>query len=233
MGEGLYNFGELLEHPVVTTPEETEFAWLAELLRAFNAGDIAQYEALVGQHHAELHQQPALLANTTFSRRRSRPRAPRRCSSSVSARRASAPSPSTRLPLRPICRWTRSSCSSCVRSRSLIRGLLDEVDRTLRVTWVQPRVFGSSQINLMKERLQTWCGTVNKTLSSSRTRRPSSPKVGGGVEEGKGNGIGLQRRPTCTRRPRRRARPDREPAAGLLRRACGAEAVRVRVERSA
>ena len=56
VGEGLYNFGELLEHPVVTTLEETEFAWLAELLRAFNAGDIAQYESLVGQHHAKLHQ---------------------------------------------------------------------------------------------------------------------------------------------------------------------------------
>jgi 26S proteasome regulatory subunit N9 len=66
VGEGLYNFGELLEHPVVATLEQTEFAWLADLLRAFNAGDIAQYESLVMSHHAKLEQQPALLANTTF-----------------------------------------------------------------------------------------------------------------------------------------------------------------------
>jgi 26S proteasome regulatory subunit N9 len=66
VGEGLYNFGELLEHPVVTTLEQTEFAWLADLLRAFNAGDIPQYESLVMSHHAKLEEQPALLANTTF-----------------------------------------------------------------------------------------------------------------------------------------------------------------------
>ena len=42
VGEGLYNFGELLEHPVVTTLEASEFIWLAQLLRAFNAGDIAK-----------------------------------------------------------------------------------------------------------------------------------------------------------------------------------------------
>jgi len=66
VGEGLYNFGELLEHPVVTTLEATEFAWLAQLLRAFNAGDIAKYEALVAQFHAKLEEQPALLSNTNF-----------------------------------------------------------------------------------------------------------------------------------------------------------------------
>jgi hypothetical protein len=42
VGEGLYNFGELLEHPVVATLEATHFAWLAHLLRAFSAGDIDQ-----------------------------------------------------------------------------------------------------------------------------------------------------------------------------------------------
>jgi hypothetical protein len=49
-------------------------------------------------------------------------------------------------------------------SLKLIRGLLDQVDGTLRVTWVQPRVLQTAQIALMKERLQTWTGTVNKTL---------------------------------------------------------------------
>ena len=94
VGEGLYNFGELLEHPVVTTLEATDFAWLdtgsthgvgrqphsplsrplqatdfawlAHLLRAFSVGDIDQYESLVETHHAQLAEQPALLANTSF-----------------------------------------------------------------------------------------------------------------------------------------------------------------------
>ena len=61
VGENLYNFGELLEHPVISVLQETEFAWLAHLLRAFNAGDIAQYEVLVAAHHTQLEAQPALL----------------------------------------------------------------------------------------------------------------------------------------------------------------------------
>jgi len=54
VGEKLYNFGELLEHPVVATLEQTQYAWLAQLLRAFNAGDIEQYEALVAREHMQL-----------------------------------------------------------------------------------------------------------------------------------------------------------------------------------
>mgnify|MGYP004229651129 CR=1 FL=1 len=29
VGENLYNFGELLEHPVISVLQETEFGWLA------------------------------------------------------------------------------------------------------------------------------------------------------------------------------------------------------------
>merc|ERR1712216_750019 len=61
-----YNFGELLEHPVISVLQETQYAWLAHLLRAFNAGDIAQYEVLVAAHHQQLEAQPALLLNTNF-----------------------------------------------------------------------------------------------------------------------------------------------------------------------
>jgi 26S proteasome regulatory subunit N9 len=49
-------------------------------------------------------------------------------------------------------------------SLGLIRGTLDEVDQTLRVHWVQPRVLAKEQIGLMSERLKTWTETVQKTL---------------------------------------------------------------------
>ena len=173
VGEGLYNFGELLEHPVVTTLESTEFAWLAELLRAFNAGDIAQYESLVQSHHGKLEQQPALLANTTFLKEkitlmcltetlfeRIGPSAERTIAFSAIASASNLPVDQVELlVMRAL-------------SLKLIKGLLDEVDGTLRVTWVQPRVLQSSQISLMKERLQTWTGTVNNTLQFLENETP-------------------------------------------------------------
>jgi len=173
VGEGLYNFGELLEHPVVATLEATEFAWLADLLRAFNCGDIAQYESLVQSHRAKLEQQPALLANTTFLKekitlmclsetlfQRIGPSGDRSIAFSEIASAASLPLDQVELlVMRAL-------------SLKLIRGVLDEVDQTLRVTWVQPRVLQPAQINLMQERLQGWCGTVNKTLSFLENETP-------------------------------------------------------------
>ena len=165
VGEGLYNFGELLQHPVVKTLEETEYGWLADLLRAFNAGDIAQYESLVQAHHAKLEEQPALLANTTFLKEK----ITLMCLTETLFRRI-GPSGDRTVPFSAIAEAANLPVEQVellvmrALSLKLIRGVLDQVDATLRVTWVQPRVLQTSQIGLMSERLQTWCGTVNKTL---------------------------------------------------------------------
>ena len=50
-------------------------------------------------------------------------------------------------------------------SLGLIRGVLDQVDGTLRIDWVQPRVLQKAQVAQMTEQLGTWCGTVDKTLA--------------------------------------------------------------------
>lgn len=40
LGEHVYSFGQLLQHPIVGVLQGGAFAWLHELLEAFNAGDI-------------------------------------------------------------------------------------------------------------------------------------------------------------------------------------------------
>jgi 26S proteasome regulatory subunit N9 len=49
LGEGVYNLGELLAHPVLESLKETPNSWLIDLLQAFNAGDIAALERLKSQ----------------------------------------------------------------------------------------------------------------------------------------------------------------------------------------
>ena len=49
-------------------------------------------------------------------------------------------------------------------SLQLIRGKIDQVDGTIAVEWVQPRVLQQPQIAKMTERLATWTGTVDSTL---------------------------------------------------------------------
>lgn len=49
LGDGVYNLGELLAHPVLQSLKGTPNAWLVDLLQAFNAGDIAALERLKTQ----------------------------------------------------------------------------------------------------------------------------------------------------------------------------------------
>ena len=46
LGKGVYNFGELLAHPVLETLKSTERAWLIDLLYAFNSGNIPKFDQL-------------------------------------------------------------------------------------------------------------------------------------------------------------------------------------------
>lgn len=45
-------------------------------------------------------------------------------------------------------------------SLSLIRGSIDQIDQTARITWVQPRVLGKEQIDELRVRLDDWSTKV-------------------------------------------------------------------------
>merc|ERR1711894_826727 len=48
LGKDVYNFGELLAHPVLNALNGTPNEWLVNLLMAFNSGDVETYEKLRG-----------------------------------------------------------------------------------------------------------------------------------------------------------------------------------------
>jgi len=43
-----------------------------------------------------------------------------------------------------------------------MKGLIDEVNKTVSIYWVQPRVLDLQQIGKMKERLDTWIDSVGQ-----------------------------------------------------------------------
>ncbi|XP_033128289.1 26S proteasome non-ATPase regulatory subunit 13 homolog A isoform X2 [Brassica rapa] len=63
LGENIYNFGELLAHPILKSLLGTNVEWLYHILQAFNHGDLVQYQELCRVHHASLIAQPALVEN--------------------------------------------------------------------------------------------------------------------------------------------------------------------------
>jgi len=45
----------------------------------------------------------------------------------------------------------------------LVKGVIDEVDEKVHMTWVQPRVLNTEQIGRMAERLASWVHEVSAT----------------------------------------------------------------------
>nr|KAG5706884.1 hypothetical protein BaRGS_021390 [Batillaria attramentaria] len=46
LGDGVYNFGELLAHDILLSLKNTDKEWLVDLLYAFNSGNIAKFDEL-------------------------------------------------------------------------------------------------------------------------------------------------------------------------------------------
>lgn len=155
LGEGVYNLGELLAHPVLDSLQNTPNAWLVELLFAFNSGDIVKFEAMTPQwstipdlraHELKLRQKISLLClmEMTFKR-----------ASNKRDLTFSEIASETRLPLEEVELLVMKALA-----QGLVRGAIDQVSATVHMTWVQPRVLNKQQISSMVERLNVWCKEV-------------------------------------------------------------------------
>ncbi|CAH1800153.1 unnamed protein product, partial [Owenia fusiformis] len=155
LGEGVYNFGELLAHPILDTLRNTEKQWLVDTLYAFNSGDLAKFQALKPQWQTQpdlaaqeipLRQKISLLClmEMTFKR----PANNRQLSfEEISAE--------TKLPLGEVELLVMKALSL-----QLVKGRIDQVDQKVQMTWVQPRVLDLQQIATMQMRLNQWITDV-------------------------------------------------------------------------
>lgn len=162
LGEGVYNFGELLAHPILECLKSTDRHWVVEMLTAFNSGSLAQYEALrpawsqqpdLASHELSLRQKMCLLCLMEMAFQR----------------------PGSRLSFEEIANQTRLPFNEVevlvmkALSLGLVRGTIDQVDRQVDIQWVQPRVLSRDQIATMKKRLDAWnadVATMEKLLEA-------------------------------------------------------------------
>ncbi|KAJ8956397.1 hypothetical protein NQ318_015135 [Aromia moschata] len=167
LGEGVYNLGELLAHPVLETLKPTENAWLIELLYAFNSGDINKFEKMKTQWGtiADLAAQELFL----------RQKISLLCLMEMTFKR---PSHNRQLTFAEIAKETKLPTNEIellvmkALSQGLVKGAIDQVASTVNMTWVQPRVLDRSQISGMVERLNEWCrnvGTMENLLEERAT----------------------------------------------------------------
>lgn len=61
LGEGIYTFGQLLQHPIASTLDGTPHEWLHKMLHVFNDGDLHKYDDICLQYSSQLNAQPELV----------------------------------------------------------------------------------------------------------------------------------------------------------------------------
>ncbi|KAH8923141.1 hypothetical protein BT69DRAFT_1219398 [Atractiella rhizophila] len=167
LGESVYNFGELLLHPILSYLEGTNHDWLRQLLFAFNEGSIGKFETLAPY----LEREPILQESYSFLRQKI-------CLMSLlesvfnrsSSQRSNMSfmdiASETGLPGDEVEHLVMKSLSL-----GLIKGTIDQVDMKVKVSWLQPRVLGKREIGEIKRRLGEWeegIGRVEKSLQSGK-----------------------------------------------------------------
>lgn len=171
VGDVVFNFGELLNHPVFGTLKGTPSGWIAELVSAFNAGNIDRYKTLVSDNRGAFDSIPILKDNQQFLIEKVtilalmesvfRMESERR--TFTFAQVASL----TQLPTNEVEFLLMRSLSL-----GLIRGSIDQVDGTVAIHWVQPRVLEMSQLSSMKTKLIDWQKKVDSMNQFLFTESP-------------------------------------------------------------
>ncbi|XP_009764677.1 26S proteasome non-ATPase regulatory subunit 13 homolog B [Nicotiana tabacum] len=171
LGDNIYNFGELLAHPIVNSLLGTKVEWLYHILEAFNTGDLIHYQELCHVHQAALNAQPALVQNE----KKLLEKINILCLMEIIFSRAAE---DRTIPLSVIAERTKLGVEDVeyllMKSLSvhLIEGIIDQVEGTIHVSWVQPRVLGIPQIKSLRDRLDNWVEKVHTTLLSVEAETP-------------------------------------------------------------
>jgi 26S proteasome regulatory subunit N9 len=152
IGDHTYNFGELLQHPILKALDNDDTKWLMDMLFAFNAGKIGDFENL---YKAKANSVKELKNNKDFLDSKVRIMT---LMETIFAR-GSGSRNLTFGEVAEACQMKEDQVERMLmRSFSLgvVKGLIDQVDQSVRIKWVQPRVLSLEQIASIQERLGEW-----------------------------------------------------------------------------
>lgn len=157
LSDKIYNFGELLMHPILDSLLNTEHDWLRELLFAFNTGDLGKYNSLIPQFS----KQQLLQEAQVFLKQKL-------CLSALTEAVFRRPPHDRALSFDTIMEETGVPLEEVeyllmkALSQGLLRGSIDQIAGIARISWVQPKVLDKKQIEGMRQRLAEWDASVSK-----------------------------------------------------------------------
>lgn len=174
-GDGVYNLGQVEQNPILTVLHNTPDAWLLDVLSACAAGDVTRFDQVTQQHAAAMAQQPALLNRATAVQEKLKLlalvwlvfRKPPHERTLVFDDIATA----LHVPVDQV-EWVLMRAMSV----ELLKGKIDEVEQTVEITWLLPRVLNAGQMQDLANRLGAWATTVQTTHAD--VQQQAAPVLG-------------------------------------------------------
>ena len=154
LAENVYNLGELIHQPVLKSLENSEKAWLYNLIHLCYEGRVREIEGMFGTLPEELKSNAFLLKARILAMMEYVFTHNKKCLEFQE--------------LANIMNVNEDLVEILVMKAmalGLIKGKIDEVDRTVTISWLQPRVLDGGRISLLQNRLVEWQKTVKSVLS--------------------------------------------------------------------
>ena len=164
VADNVFNFGDVLRYEVVhELGSSASHKWLLDMLVIFNDGDVRKFNSLVDTNRPAIEGSPTLVANMEVLKQKvallslvrvvfDRPPEARDIQFKDIAAAALLPEDKVEwLVMRAF-------------SKNLLRGTIDEIDQTVHVSWLMPRVLDANQTKVLDEKLLAWSQNVKHAL---------------------------------------------------------------------
>jgi len=168
VGKNTYNFGELLQHPVLGVLKGTPHEWIHNMLFACNAGNLEKFQAIFKQ---EAKNQEVLQRNEQFLNEKVRIMA----FMELIFRKETNDRKVSFKEVAEVCQIKEVDVEFLLLkafSLKVVKGAIDQVDNSVRIKWVQPRVLDLKQIASVRDRLKDWAAEVHQTAILVENQAP-------------------------------------------------------------
>jgi len=156
LGKDIFNFGELLAHPILDDLKGTDKKWIVDVLLAFNSGDVKKFSALKKQWETQadlknneeaIYVKICLLALMEMTFQRSA--TDRSLSFKDIAKQSGIEEDKVELLVMKAL------------AKGLVKGSIDQVAQVANLTWVQPRVLDREQLKTLVKKINEFTTSIN------------------------------------------------------------------------
>jgi 26S proteasome regulatory subunit N9 len=165
LGDQIYNFGELILHRILDSIKDNEYAWLYNLVHTLNSGNLHEFNKWLAIAYEKA---PQLKQSDLFLKQKIMIMSLLELVSLQSTTNKilsfTQISEFTGAPLNDV----EHLIIKCF-SLKLIKGHINQIDETLVVSWLQPRVLNLDQIKVLYNHLTHWDQQVDKLAKEVHT----------------------------------------------------------------